>query len=59
MASTSTPTATHAPERFDPKVLIRFVLALPVFFALFMFLPAGDWTWPRGWSWAPPTPTSA
>jgi protein-S-isoprenylcysteine O-methyltransferase Ste14 len=35
--------------RFDPWPLVKFALALPVFFALFLFLPAGDWSWARGW----------
>jgi hypothetical protein len=25
------------------------VVSVPLFFALFMFLPAGTWGWPRGW----------
>ena len=25
------------------------LIVLPLFFALFMFLPAGTWAWPRGW----------
>src|ERR1700680_632802 len=29
--------------------LVRFLLALPVYFALFMFLPAGTWAWTKGW----------
>jgi protein-S-isoprenylcysteine O-methyltransferase Ste14 len=29
--------------------LIGFLVALPVYFALFMFLPAGTWTWTKGW----------
>lgn len=29
--------------------LVVFLLALPVYFALFMFLPAGTWAWARGW----------
>ena len=29
--------------------LIGFLLALPVYFALFMFLPAGTWAWTKGW----------
>lgn len=36
-------------ERFSPWTLVKFVLALPAFFALFLFLPAGTWAWPRGW----------
>jgi protein-S-isoprenylcysteine O-methyltransferase Ste14 len=29
--------------------VVRFLLALPVYFALFMFLPAGTGAWTRGW----------
>jgi protein-S-isoprenylcysteine O-methyltransferase Ste14 len=29
--------------------LIGFLLALPVYFALFLFLPAGTWAWAKGW----------
>src|SRR6516164_9207290 len=29
--------------------LVRFLLALPLYFALFMFLPAGTWAWAKGW----------
>ncbi len=29
--------------------LIGFLIGLPVYFILFMFLPAGMWDWPRGW----------
>lgn len=29
--------------------LILILLALPVYFALFMFLPAGTWAWTKGW----------
>ncbi len=36
-------------EEFNPWQLVRFALALPIFFALFMFLPAGTWAWERGW----------
>jgi protein-S-isoprenylcysteine O-methyltransferase Ste14 len=25
------------------------LLGAPLFFALFLFLPAGTWTWPKGW----------
>jgi uncharacterized BrkB/YihY/UPF0761 family membrane protein len=43
----------HAPnqesERFHPWPLVRFALALPIFFVLFLFLPAGTWAWKRGW----------
>jgi protein-S-isoprenylcysteine O-methyltransferase Ste14 len=36
-------------EKVDKWRVVRFVVALPVFFALFMFLPAGTWTWAKGW----------
>lgn len=36
-------------ERINRGRLVRFVLALPVYFALFMFLPAGTWAWMAGW----------
>jgi protein-S-isoprenylcysteine O-methyltransferase Ste14 len=36
-------------ERFNPWVLVRFALSLPIFFALFLFVPAGTWSWERGW----------
>ena len=29
--------------------LIGFLVALPAYFALFMFLPAGNWAWMKGW----------
>src|SRR6516225_7113266 len=29
--------------------LIGFLLALPVYLALFLFLPAGTWAWAKGW----------
>jgi hypothetical protein len=29
--------------------LIGFLVALPAYFALFMFLPVGTWTWTKGW----------
>lgn len=35
-------------ERINKGRLIGF-LALPVFFVLFMFLPAGTWAWTKGW----------
>jgi protein-S-isoprenylcysteine O-methyltransferase Ste14 len=36
-------------ERVDRGRVVRFFLALPVYFALFMFLPAGTWAWAKGW----------
>lgn len=29
--------------------MLVILLALPTYFAVFMFLPAGDWAWMRGW----------
>jgi protein-S-isoprenylcysteine O-methyltransferase Ste14 len=37
------------PERINRRRLVLFLLAVPVFFALFMFLPAGTWAWDKGW----------
>jgi protein-S-isoprenylcysteine O-methyltransferase Ste14 len=37
------------PQRIDKRRLIGFLLALPVYFALFMFVPAGTWAWTKGW----------
>jgi protein-S-isoprenylcysteine O-methyltransferase Ste14 len=37
------------PERLDRRRLAFFLLATPAFFALFLFLPNGSWTWVRGW----------
>ena len=36
-------------EGINKGRLIGFLVALPVYFALFMFLPAGTWTWTKGW----------
>jgi protein-S-isoprenylcysteine O-methyltransferase Ste14 len=33
----------------DRRRLILSLLGTPLFFALFMFLPAGTWHWTRGW----------
>jgi hypothetical protein len=35
-------------ERIDKRRLVGFLLALPVYFALLMFLPAGTWAWTKG-----------
>ncbi len=29
--------------------ILAFLVVLPAYFALFMFVPAGDWAWLRGW----------
>lgn len=36
-------------EKINKRRLIGSLLGLPIYFALFMFLPAGDWAWPKGW----------
>ncbi len=36
-------------ERLNRRRLALTLVALPVYFALFMFLPAGTWTWTKGW----------
>src|SRR5262249_55820988 len=41
--------ADHKPERIDRRRLVLGLLGMPLFFALFMFLPAGSWAWPKGW----------
>ena len=37
------------PEGINKRRLVVSQLALPVYFALFMFLPAGTWAWAKGW----------
>jgi protein-S-isoprenylcysteine O-methyltransferase Ste14 len=37
------------PEGVNRRRLVVSLLALPVYFALFLFLPAGTWAWARGW----------
>ena len=37
------------PEGIIRRRLVLTVLGMPLFFALFMFLPAGTWTWGNGW----------
>jgi protein-S-isoprenylcysteine O-methyltransferase Ste14 len=46
---TSADRREQQPEGLNRRHLLLVVLALPVYFALFMFLPAGSWTWERGW----------
>lgn len=36
-------------EQFNWRRLVAFLLALPVYVGLFMFLPAGTWAWTKGW----------
>jgi protein-S-isoprenylcysteine O-methyltransferase Ste14 len=37
------------PQGINRRRLVVFLLALPLYFALFMFLPAGTWAWTKGW----------
>jgi protein-S-isoprenylcysteine O-methyltransferase Ste14 len=37
------------PEGVNKPRLVGFLLALPLYFVLFMFLPAGTWAWTKGW----------
>jgi protein-S-isoprenylcysteine O-methyltransferase Ste14 len=37
------------PEGINKRRLVVSLLALPVYFGLFMFLPAGTWAWTKGW----------
>jgi hypothetical protein len=37
------------PQGANKRRLVVSLLALPVYFALFMFLPAGTWAWAKGW----------
>ena len=39
----------NPPPEFSRRRLLLRLAGLPVFIALFMFLPAGTWNWPRGW----------
>jgi protein-S-isoprenylcysteine O-methyltransferase Ste14 len=36
-------------KQLDQGRLVRFLFAVPVYFGLFMFLPAGTLAWVRGW----------
>jgi protein-S-isoprenylcysteine O-methyltransferase Ste14 len=36
-------------ERLNRRRLVVSLLALPAYFALFMFLPASTWAWTKGW----------
>jgi hypothetical protein len=46
---TSTNVQSQQPEKLDRRRLVLFLLADLAFFPLFMFLPAGTWTWDKGW----------
>jgi protein-S-isoprenylcysteine O-methyltransferase Ste14 len=36
-------------ERVNRRRLVGFLLGVPAYFALLMFLPAGTWAWAKGW----------
>lgn len=40
---------SSAGEGIDRGRIVRSLLAMPVYFAAFMFLPAGTWAWAKGW----------
>jgi protein-S-isoprenylcysteine O-methyltransferase Ste14 len=46
---TSTNIQSQQPEKLNRRRLVLFLLADLAFFPLFMFLPAGTWTWDKGW----------
>jgi protein-S-isoprenylcysteine O-methyltransferase Ste14 len=37
------------PQGINRRRLVLNLLGMPLFFALFMFLPAGTWAWAKGW----------
>jgi len=46
---TSANSQEQRPQGVNRRRILLVLLALPVFFALFMFLPAGTWAWEKGW----------
>src|SRR5215831_7220789 len=46
---TATSDKDQQPQGVNKRRLVVSLLALPVYFALFMFLPAGTWAWAKGW----------
>jgi protein-S-isoprenylcysteine O-methyltransferase Ste14 len=45
----STKTNGRPPQGINPRRVVLILIVLPLFFALFMFLPAGTWAWTKGW----------
>lgn len=45
---TATSYSNQRPQRVNRRRVVSGIIGLPVFLALFMFLPAGTWAWPRG-----------
>src|SRR3954447_359366 len=48
-AMTSADSQAQKPERINRRRLVLNLLGTPLFFALFLFLPAGTWLWAKGW----------
>jgi protein-S-isoprenylcysteine O-methyltransferase Ste14 len=46
---TATSDKDQQPQGVNKRRLVVSLLALPLYFALFMFLPAGTWAWAKGW----------
>lgn len=46
---TATSGRDQQPQGINKRRLVVTLLALPVYFALFMFWPAGTWAWAKGW----------
>lgn len=49
MPTNQTSTSEKPPQGINRRLLVLRLACLPVFIALFMFLPAGTWAWPKGW----------
>ena len=49
MPTNQTSTSDKLPQGINRRRVVLGLICLPVFFALFMFLPAGTWAWPKGW----------
>ncbi len=49
MPTDQTSTPDKLPQGINCRRLVLGITGLPIFFALFMFLPAGTWAWPKGW----------
>jgi protein-S-isoprenylcysteine O-methyltransferase Ste14 len=48
-ADVNSQVASNQPPGIDRRRLLRILVGLPVFFAIFMFLPAGSLAWLKGW----------
>src|SRR5262245_43671114 len=47
-AMSSNDAPEQKPEAIDHRRLALSLLGFPIFFALFLVLPPGDWLWPKG-----------